>query len=114
MVEYISAEEQENCYLCPYYDKLIENKNNELHQYTHCDIPQSILGITTITCPFAEHNQVPRITYQGSQCRQTCGVFALNWPYRCDKETFLQYKCETPIVKTIATNYIYPQLKRTY
>jgi DNA-directed RNA polymerase beta subunit len=108
IIEYITPEEQENCYLCPYFDQLNENKNNELHEYTHCDIPQAILGITALTSPYANHNQTPRITFQTSQCKQTCGVFTLNWPYRCDKDTFLQYTCETPLVKTVASKYIFP------
>jgi DNA-directed RNA polymerase beta subunit len=108
IIEYITAEEQENCYICPFYDQLKDDKNNELKEYTHCDIPQSILGFTGLTGPFANHNNAPRITFQGNQCRQTCGVFALNWPFRCDKDTFLQYLCETPLVKTVATKYILP------
>jgi DNA-directed RNA polymerase beta subunit len=108
IIEYITPEEQENCYLCPYFDHLNEHKNNELQEYTHCDIPQSILGITALTSPYANHNQTPRITFQTSQCKQTCGVFTLNWPYRCDKDTFLQYTCETPLVKTVASKYIFP------
>ena len=108
LVEYITAEEQENCYLCPFFDQLRQDKNNELKEYTHCDIPQAILGITAITSPFANHNQTPRITFQGNQCKQTCGRFTLNWPYRCDRDTFLQYTCETPLVKTVASKYIFP------
>lgn len=108
IIEYITPEEQENCYLCPFFDQLRDDKNNELHAYTHCDIPQAILGITALTSPYANHNQTPRITFQTSQCKQTCGVFTLNWPYRCDKDTFLQYLCEMPLVKTIASKYIFP------
>jgi DNA-directed RNA polymerase beta subunit len=113
IVEYITPEEQENCYLCPFYDQLKTDKNNELNEYTHCDIPQAILGITALTSPFANHNQTPRITFQTSQCKQTCGVFSLNWPYRCDKDTFLQYNCETPLVKTVANKYIFPNGSNT-
>ena len=108
LVEYITPEEQENCYLCPFFDQLKTEQDDELNEYTHCDIPQAILGITALTGPYASHNQPPRITFQTSQCRQTCGVFALNWPYRCDKDTFLQYICETPLVKTVASKYIFP------
>jgi DNA-directed RNA polymerase beta subunit len=108
IIEYITPEEQENCYLCPFFNQLRDDKNNELHEYTHCDIPQAILGITALTSPYANHNQTPRITFQTSQCKQTCGVFTLNWPYRCDKDTFLQYTCETPLVKTVASKYIFP------
>lgn len=108
VVEYISAEEQENMYLAPDFDTLKENKNNILCEYTHCDIPQSMFGITALTSPFADHNQAQRIVYQTSQSKQTCGLFAKNWPYRADKDTFLQYNNEMPIVKTVANKYLYP------
>jgi len=113
IVEYITAEEQENCYLCPFYDQLKDDQNNDLNEYTHCDIPQSILGITALTGPFADHDQPTRITFQTRQGRQTCGVFALNWPFRCDKDTFLQYICETPLVTTVASKYINPNGSNT-
>lgn len=108
VVEYISAEEQENILLCPEIGKLILNRNNEEMQYTHCDIPQAMFGITALTSPFANHNQTPRVTFQTSQAKQTCGYYSLNWPYRVDKDTFLQNVCETPIVSTVANKYIFP------
>lgn len=108
IIEYISAEEQENMYLSPDFDTLKQNKNNILCEYTHCDIPQSMFGITALTSPFADHNQAQRIVYQTSQSKQTCGLFAKNWPYRADKDTFLQYNNETPVVKTVANKYLYP------
>ena len=108
IVEYISAEEQENMYLAPDFETLKENKNNILCEYTHCDIPQSMFGITALTSPFADHNQAQRIVYQTSQSKQTCGLFAKNWPYRADKDTFLQYNNEMPIVRTVANKYLYP------
>jgi DNA-directed RNA polymerase II subunit RPB2 len=108
IIEYISAGEQENMLLSPSYEHLRENKHNELMEYTHCDIPQAMLGLTALTSPFANHNQTPRLTYQTSQSKQTCGVPAQNWPYRADKDTFLQYNCEMPLVKTISSRYLYP------
>jgi DNA-directed RNA polymerase beta subunit len=108
IIEYISAEEQENMYLSPDFDTLKQNKNNILCEYTHCDIPQSMFGVTALTSPFADHNQAQRIVYQTSQSKQTCGLFAKNWPYRADKDTFLQYNNETPVVKTVSNKYLYP------
>jgi len=106
--EYISPEEQENYFLCPTLEQLVDDKDNELNEYTHCDISQNILGITALTSPYAHHNAVPRLAYQTSQAKQTCGLFALNWPYRCDKDTFLQYQCETPIIRTLSNKYTFP------
>ena len=108
VIEYISAEEQENMFLAPEFDTLRDNSGNELKEYTHCDIAQAMLGITALTSPYAAHNQAQRIVYQTSQVKQTCGVFAKNWPFRADKDTFLQYNNETPIVKTISNKYLYP------
>jgi DNA-directed RNA polymerase beta subunit len=108
IIEFISAEEQENMYLAADFETLAANKNNELKEYTHCDIPQSMFGITALTSPFASHNQAQRIVYQTSQSKQTCGVFAKNWPYRADKGSFLQYRNEIPVVKTLSNNYLYP------
>jgi DNA-directed RNA polymerase beta subunit len=108
IVEFISAEEQENMYLCPDFDTLRENKNNELKEYTHCDVPQAMLGITGLTSPYASHNQAQRIVYQTSQSKQTCGLFAKNWAYRADKDAFLQYNNEAPVVKTLSNRYLHP------
>lgn len=108
IIEYISAEEQENMLLAPDFTTLSENKNNVLLEYTHCDIPQSMFGITALTSPYADHNQAQRIVYQTSQSKQTCGLFAKNWPYRADKDTFLQYHNELPLIKTVSNKYLYP------
>jgi len=107
-VEFITPEEQQNCYICPSFDELKTNSTNELAEYTHCDIPQAILGITALTAPFGNHNQAPRVTYQTSQAKQTCGFYAGNWPFRIDKETFLQYIAEMPLVRTALNKYVLP------
>lgn len=108
IIEYISPEEQENYLICPTLQQLVNSDKDELVEYTHCDIEQNILGITALTSPYANHNHVTRLSYQTSQAKQTCGLFALNWPYRCDKDTFLQYNCETPIVRTFINKYTFP------
>lgn len=108
IIEYISAEEQENMYLAAEFELLESHKHDILHEYTHCDIPQSMFGITALTSPYAGLNQAQRIVYQTSQSKQTCGLFAKNWPYRADKDTFLQYNNEMPIVKTVSNRYLYP------
>lgn len=106
--EFISADEQENAYLCPDMEQLVRNRNNEEAQYTHCDIPQAAIGMTALTSPFANHNQIPRVIFQTSQAKQTCGYYALNWPHRVDKDTFLQYTCEVPLIRTVANRYMFP------
>lgn len=107
-IEWIAPEEQQNCFICPDYNELVENSTNELKEYTHCDIPQAILGITALTAPYGNHNQAPRVTYQTTQAKQTCGHYAMNWPYRMDKEVFLQYTNEAPLIRTAVNKYLFP------
>ena len=107
-VEFISPEEQQNCYISPCLNMLNDAKHDELNEYTHCDIPQALLGVTAHTAPFGNHNQPTRVIYQTSQAKQTCGFYAGNWPFRIDKETFLQYISEMPLVRTMLNKYIYP------
>jgi len=108
IVEFISAEEQENMFISPTIDSLVALGRDERFPFTHCDVPQSLIGITAATAPFANMNQTPRVTFQCNQGKSTCGYFALNYPYRIDKDVFLQYQCELPLVKTIAAKYVFP------
>jgi DNA-directed RNA polymerase beta subunit len=108
VVEYISAEEQENMYICASYTMLQENQNNELREYTHCDIEQAQLGITSLISPMSTHNAVVRSIFLTSQARQTCSIYALNWMHRSDKEGLVQYQSETPLVKTAINRYLFP------
>jgi DNA-directed RNA polymerase II subunit RPB2 len=107
-IDYISAEEQENCLIAESINVLIKNINNPLLQYTHCEIPISLLGLVSLTAPYCDHNQIVRIVYQVSQANQTCGWFALNWPFRIDKNQFYQYDCDKPLISTFSNKYIYP------
>ena len=113
IIDYISPAEMENCYIASSFDILKENQENPLQQYTHCEIPAGIFGIPALTCPYAAHNQPPRITFQTNQVKQTCGWYSLNWPDRIDKHAFLQYYCEAPLIKTLANKYIYPNGRNT-
>ncbi len=106
LIEFIAPEEQTNYVLCSTYDRLRQTENDELLEWTHCDIPESQLGITALTCPYGAHNQAVRITYQTNHGKQTCGYYALNWPFRCDKNAFLQYRCEMPLVRTVVNRYM--------
>jgi DNA-directed RNA polymerase beta subunit len=107
-VEFITPEEQQNCLLCPSLRHLQTEEHNEFLAYTHCDIPQAILGLTAITAPFGNHNQTTRVIYQTSQGKQTGGFYTGNWPHRIDKEAFLQYISETPLIRTLANKYTFP------
>ena len=108
IIEYISSEEQENCYLAYNIDEFYNNQDNISKQYTHIDIEESLFGITALTSPFLNHTMSQRGSYQTNQAKQSCGWFTLN-PYdRYDKKKFYQTYCETPIIKTITSSLTYP------
>ncbi|QJX71309.1 DNA-directed RNA polymerase subunit 2 [Faustovirus] len=108
VIEYISAEEQENTLLARNINVLRKYQNDVTYQFTHCDIDQAIVGMMTLAAPLANHSNAVRNTYYTNHRKQSTGWFALNWPYRIDKNTFLQYYCETPIVRTFSDNFTYP------
>jgi len=108
VVEYVSAEEQMNCQIAYDLDCLKDARSDPTVQYTHCEIPASIFGIVSLTTPFLEHSQIVRVVYQVSQANQTCGWATLNYPYRVDKDAFMQIYCEKPLVKTFTSKYTYP------
>lgn len=105
IIEYITPEEQINCYIAKDLNTLLENEDNELIRYTHVDIPQSIIGLPGLTSPFANHNQVARVVFQTNQVKQTCGWPCYNWPYRVYKELHYQTYKEMPLIKTISNKY---------
>jgi DNA-directed RNA polymerase beta subunit len=108
IIEYISAEEQENCFIAYNILEFNLNKDNIEKQYTHVDIEESIFGITALTSPFLDHTQPSRGTFQTSKASQSCGWFSLNPEYRFEKKKFLQLHCEMPLVKTITNDFLYP------
>lgn len=73
IIDYICPEEMENLLIAPSLEKLKYSQTNPTLQYTHCEIPAALLGLPALTCPFAAHNQTPRITFQTNQSKQTCG-----------------------------------------
>ena len=108
IIEYISPSEQENLLVAVNHDVLWKNRTNPLMKYTHCDIPSSLLGFACLNCPLGTHAPAARVILSTQQAKQACGWYSLAWPFRIDKEGFLQYHCEMPLVRTIGNEYIQP------
>jgi DNA-directed RNA polymerase beta subunit len=108
VIEYITPEEQSRMLIAKSLDELLENKNNEERRFTHCEIEQSILGLIALTSPYSNSNQMTRLCYHTNQAKLACSWFALNWKNRHDKETFIQYYVESPLVRTMANKYFNP------
>ena len=105
IVEYITPEEQENCFLAESIIDLRNNRNNICKQYTHCEIEQAVLGVAALKSPYGNNTQPARVTYETNQARQTCGWYALNFAERTDKIRFFQFYNETPLVRTLADTF---------
>jgi DNA-directed RNA polymerase beta subunit len=108
IVEYLTPQEQVRMYVAIDINHLNQHEKDPLHQFTHCDNPETLLGLAALTGPLAANNQTTRNTFQSSQTRQTGGIYAHNWAHRIDKDTFLQYQVEHPLIYTRVNNYIPP------
>ena len=106
VIEYLTPEERLNCLVAQSYQQLWEQRKSTKFDYTHCEIPQATLGLPALTSPYANHNQAPRNVFQTNQVKQTCGWFSLVFYYMIEKNTFLQYRNEIPLVRTVANRYM--------
>ncbi len=108
VIEYISPEEQENAFLSPNIDELRKNVNELRRKYTHCDIDQAIFGIVTLAAPMANHSNAVRNTMYTNHRKQSAGWFALNFPYRIDKNVTFQHYGEKPLISVFSDALTYP------
>ena len=108
IMEYITPEEQMNCLIAQSFEYVAKEQNNVCVQYTHCDIPQSVLGLIALIPPFANHTAPARIAMSTQHCKQACGWYSFSYPFRFEMNRFVQYYNEIPMAKTIATSFLPP------
>jgi DNA-directed RNA polymerase beta subunit len=113
VIEYISPEEQESAFLSQNINVLRERVNNVQWKYTHCDIDQAIFGIVTLAAPMANHSNAVRNTMYTNHRKQSAGWYALNYPFRIDKNVTLQHYCEKPLVSVFSDALTYPNGQNT-
>ena len=106
VLEYITPEEQENCLIAESIVVLRDARHDVARQFSHCDVEQAIFGLAAHVSPYGHHTQPTRVTYETNHARQTGGWYALNFPFRTDKNRFLQFYNEVPLVRTIAHRMI--------
>lgn len=99
IIEYISAEEQENLLLASHFSKVDANHNNPLVQYTHCDIPLAVFGVATLSAALMNHSQSSRMTMFGNHRKQCCTIYDIAYPFRCDKNVFVQDYNHIPLIR---------------
>lgn len=132
VLEYIDAEEQNQCMIAMYPSRMEEMRERQ-HQsldivknikgdidpftminrydhtsfirYSHCEIhPTMLLGIVASIIPFCNRNQGPRNIYQYSQARQAMGIYTTNYRDRLDI-SYILYHPMKPIVNTRLMQY---------
>jgi DNA-directed RNA polymerase II subunit RPB2 len=111
ILEYITPEEQESLYLAPSILVLQQNSGNITRQWTHFDIEQALLGIVELSTPNANHTPATRNCMATNQKKQANSWAVLNYPYRIDKNLFIQYQCDTTLIRTFADAIIYPNVR---
>ena len=104
IVEYIDAEEEENCLIALNEDDLERNKKT--HKYSHMEVdPMTILGVATSNVPFPEHNSSPRCTMGAGMSKQSLGLGQANYRIRPDTRGHLLHYAQRPLVQTEAMKY---------
>lgn len=108
IVEFITPEEQSNCYIAYELDHFNKYINNNKYQFTHVDIPQALMSIVALTSVFANFNQSTRVCFQTNQVKQAIAWALKNWAYTAHKDLYMQISNEQPLVNTLAYKYIPP------
>ena len=104
LIEYIDAEEEENCLIALNEEALKLNKKT--HKYSHMEVdPMVILGVATSNVPFPEHNSAPRCTMGAGMSKQSLGLGQANYRIRPDTRGHLLHYAQRPMLQTEAMKY---------
>ena len=104
LIEYIDAEEEENCLIALNEEALKLNKKT--HKYSHMEVdPMVILGVATSNVPFPEHNSSPRCTMGAGMSKQSLGLGQANYRIRPDTRGHLLHYAQRPMIQTEAMKY---------
>jgi DNA-directed RNA polymerase beta subunit len=106
-IEYIYPGEE--VLLCSTFDTLKSSRNNIAMRWTHCDIEQSLFGLSALMGPFIDRNLTMRNTLVSLHSRQSCGQPITNIR-TCTRKSqrFNADRVEDPLVKTITRELLPP------
>jgi len=96
VIEYLDAEEEENCYIALKSEDLTP-------EHTHLEIdPSIILGLSASFIPYAEFDRGDRVNYGAKMVGQSIGLFIANYLNRVDTKSNVLMYPQTPLVQTHA------------
>jgi DNA-directed RNA polymerase beta subunit len=113
VIEYLDPEEEENMMIALNKRDIDNQKinmnliNEEFVRYTHCEIhPLCMFSVLTCTIPFGNHNQGPRLTFQGAMGKQALGIPITNFLSQLDTSMHIMYYPQKPLVNSWISKYI--------
>jgi DNA-directed RNA polymerase beta subunit len=107
VVEFVAPDEQDNTYIADCYDRLRLHAHDPTRRFTHCELPESLLGIAALVSPMAQHTYPTRVSYMTNQTKQACGIPQLLWLQTTAKHYYVMYMTAMPLAKTIVNNHLY-------
>jgi DNA-directed RNA polymerase II subunit RPB2 len=114
IIEYIDPDEEEVMMIAMNKEMIEKQKENmtkldtDFIRYTHCEIhPLCMFSVLTCTIPFGNHNQGPRLTFQGAMGKQALGVPITNFLSQLDTSMHVMYYPQKPIINSWVSKYIH-------
>ena len=96
LVEFLDAEEEENCFVAL-------NEKTLTPEHTHLEIsPAMILGFASSQLPFPEYNMAPRVLMAAQHAKQSLGLYASNYNLRTDTRSHVLFYPQQPLLQTNA------------
>lgn len=95
LIEFLDPAEQETTVIAVSEDAL---KAHPRPRYTHCEIDAALMYSRAVAnVPYATHNQAPRITYQASMGRQSCGIPTMAWQHETEGLVYVMHYLQRPL-----------------
>lgn len=108
VMEYITADEMQDCLLATDHKQLWMLRHDETRQYTHMTIPLSAFGVPALTATLPHLSQPLRHTFQTQMCKQTTGFTTIMEPYLDVKLMHCQMVAHMPVNPTFANAFTDP------